>query len=108
MNAGERVEQALKIATDTRVFEIGPGASEKAPEVFKCLFPEQKAKIVADVDTWPVLGEKVYRMFVAAGIPTDGFIIPEKEFHAGWKYVEWLDRELDGAWDLEKDVRISD
>lgn len=98
MNSKERIRQALTVATETKVFEMGRGASEMAPQVFRDLFPEGKAKIVADVNTWAVSGEKVYGMFVASGIPTAKFIIPEREFHAEWKYVELLDRELDGGW----------
>lgn len=96
MDSKARIAKALKIATDTKIFEMGPGVSAMAPEVFQELFPGKKAKIIADINTWPALGEKVYGLFTAAGIPTEKFIIEEEEFHAEWKYVELVDRELDG------------
>ena len=91
----DRITKALSIATDTKVFEMGQGVSGKAPEVFKTCFPGKEAMIVADVHTWPALGEKVHGLFVAAGIPVSSDIIQEEEFHAEWKYVERVDALLD-------------
>ena len=85
----------MSISTDTKLFEMGRGASEKAPEVFKRFFPGRKALILADVHTWPALGEKVYNLFLQAAVPVDRHIIMEEEFHAEWKYVEMVDALLD-------------
>ena len=87
----------MSISTDTKLFEMGRGASEKAPAVFWQFFPGRKALILADIHTWPALGEKVYGLFQAAGIPVDRHIIMEEEFHAEWKYVEMVDALLDAA-----------
>ena len=87
----------MSISTDTKLFEMGRGASEKAPAVFKQFFPGRKALILADIHTWPALGEKVYDLFLEAGIPVDKHIIMEEEFHAEWKYVELVDGLLDAA-----------
>lgn len=95
MTAEERIRKALAIATDTRVFEMGSGMAGKAPVVFKDCFPGRKAMIVADVHTWPALGERVYEQFLAAGIPVERDIIQEEEFHAEWSYVERVDALLD-------------
>ncbi len=95
MTSKERIAYALSISTDTKVFEMGRGASEKAPAVFKQCFPGRKALIVADVHTWPALGEKVFELFREAGIPVEKHIIQEEEFHAEWKYVELVDSLLD-------------
>ena len=88
----------MKVASDTKVFEMGPGASALAPDVFKRFFPGKTAKIIADINTWPALGEKVYGLFVEAGIPVEKFIIMEREFHAEWEYIEMVDKELDGGY----------
>ena len=95
MDSKQRIANALKVATDTKVFEMGPGVSSLAPEVFKKFFPGRKAKIIADINTWPALGEKVHGLFVEAGIPVEKFVIMEKEFHAEWEYIEMVDKELD-------------
>ena len=97
MDSKQRIAKALEVATDTKVFEMGRGVSMMAPDVFKRFFPGKKAKIIADINTWPALGEKVYHLFVEAGIPTEKFIIMEKEFHAEWEYIEMVDKELDGG-----------
>ena len=97
MDSKQRIAKALQVATDTKVFEMGRGVSSMAPEVFKNYFPGRKAKIIADINTWPVLGEKVYNLFVEAGIPVEKFVIMEKEFHAEWEYIEMVDKELDGG-----------
>ena len=98
MDSKQRIANALKVATDTKVFEMGRGVSSMAPDVFKRLFPGKTAKIIADINTWSALGEKVYALFVEAGIPTEKFIIMEKEFHAEWEYIEMVDKELDGGY----------
>ena len=69
MDSKQRIANALKVSTDTKFFEMGRGVSSMAPEVFNRFFPGRKAKIIADIHTWPVLGEKVYGLFVEAGIP---------------------------------------
>ena len=106
MDSKERICKALALATDTKVFEMGCGVSDFAPEIFKKWFPGRKAVIVADVNTWPVLGEKTFALFCSAGIETSKYIIDKKEIHAEWKYVEMLDKILDG--DLEAAKAIED
>lgn len=100
----ERISNALKIATDTKVFEMGPGVSSVSPGVFNRLFPGRKAVIVADVNTWPILGEKVFNHFRSAGIEVCEYVIGKKEFHAEWKYVEMLDAILDGNPQKAKEI----
>lgn len=104
MDSKERISKALALATDTKVFEMGCGVSSMAPAVFKEWFPGRTAVIVADVNTWPVLGEKVFGLFQAEGIETKKYIIDKKEFHAEWKYVEMLDCILDGDFETAKAI----
>ena len=95
MKREERIQFALSIATDTKQFIMGGGASLKAPEVFKEFFPGKGALVVADIHTWPALGEKVYALLEESGITVRKFVIMEEEFHALWKYVEMVDAQLD-------------
>lgn len=92
----ERIAYALSISTDTKVFEMGRGYASMTPEVFKKCFPGRKAMVVADVHTWPVLGEKVYAMLAETGVETQKYIIDKEEFHAEWKYVEMVDLLVEG------------
>lgn len=104
IDSKERIARALAISTDTKVFEMGQGAAALAPEVFINCFPGRKAVIVADVNTWPVLGKRVAADFNAAGIPADTYIIDKKEFHADWKYVEMTDLIVKGNYAAAKAV----
>lgn len=97
MDSRQRIARALEVATDTRVFEMGRGASSLAPGIFKDLFPGREAVVIADCNTWKVLGEKVFGLFKEAGIPVTRFLIEEEEFHAEWKYIEMVDAVLDGG-----------
>lgn len=104
MESKERIAKALAVATDTKVFEMAPDASEGAPAVFRKWFSGRKAVVVADVNTWRVLGEKVYSLFLEDGIPTEKYIIDKEEFHAEWKYVEVVDKVLDGDFTAAKSI----
>ena len=68
MDSKERIAKALAISTDTKVFEMAQGASACVPEVFQKCSPGRKAAVVADINTWPALGEKVYEAMKQAGI----------------------------------------
>lgn len=104
MTSEERIAASLSIATDTKVFKMGQGACAEAPQIFKDCFPGRKAALVADINTWPVLGEKVYGLFKEAGIETGKYIIDKKEFHAEWKYVEMVDKIIEGDFAAAKSI----
>ena len=55
MNNTQCILDALKIATDTKAFELGEGVLHRAPALFKEYFPNRKAVIVADNNTCPEL-----------------------------------------------------
>ena len=106
MEREERVRRALAVSTDTKVFEMGRGMLEKVPGCWDRFFAGRKAVVIADVNTWPAAGNRVYECMVAAGIPTQKYIIDKKEFHAEWKYIEMVDKILDG--DMEAAKAIED
>ena len=96
MDSKARIAKALSLCTDTKVFEMGQGIAGRTPEIFKECFPGRKAMIVADVHTWPVLGERLYSLFLESGIETASYIIDKEVFHAEWKYVEMTDALVRG------------
>nr|MCR5519243.1 sn-glycerol-1-phosphate dehydrogenase [Bacteroidales bacterium] len=95
MTSEERIAAALKIATDTKAFELGRGILGMVPAMFNEYFPGKKALVVADKNTWKAAGAKVYDALCAAGIPTEKFLFKEDEFHADWDHIEELDKALD-------------
>ncbi len=96
MDSKARIARALENATDTKAFEMGRGVYASAVNVYNNFFEGRKAVVVADINTWAVLGEKVYNCFVKAGIVTEKYIIDKQEFHADWKYVEMMDHIIEG------------
>lgn len=105
MDSKERIAKALKVATDTKAVEIGRGASDKAPEIFKTWFPGRRAVIlVSDNNTWNALGEKVYDCFLASGIVTEKYIIQNKSFHAEWRFIEMADKIIAGDFEGARNV----
>jgi Glycerol dehydrogenase and related enzymes len=93
----QRIENALKVARETKVFELGRGVIAKVPDTFKKYFPDRSAIVIADCNTWKVAGEEVFRTLLAAGIKTQCFLIPDEKFHAEWKYIELVDKVLDDS-----------
>ena len=89
------LEAALSKTTDTKVLEIGAGVIVKTPDVFKKLFPNSKAIIIADDNTWKVAGEKVCQLLKDAGIEQDApFVISDPDLYAEWKFIEKIENTL--------------
>jgi len=95
MTTQQRIDSALKSATDTRLFEMGPNVLERVPAVFKEMFPGRKAIVVADKNTWKVAGARVFDLMNEEGIECGSFLFIEHEFHADWYHIEQLDAVLD-------------
>ncbi|MCI1640550.1 MAG: sn-glycerol-1-phosphate dehydrogenase [Bacteroidales bacterium] len=104
MDTKERVAKAVKIATDTKAFVLQRACLDMAPKIFTQFFNGRKAVVIADENTWKAAGEKVFGYMVSAGIPTDRYIIKEKEFHAEWRYVDMVNKVLDGDMDAASNV----
>ena len=97
MTSEERIAAALKVATDTKAFELGQGILGRVPVLFKEYFPCREAIVVADKNTWRVAGAEVFEALQAAGVKVQKFLFEEDEFHADWDHIETLDRVLDST-----------
>lgn len=97
MTSEERIAAALKVATDTKAFELGQGILGRVPVLFKEYFPGREAIVVADKNTWRVAGAEVFEALQAAGVKVQKFLFEEDEFHADWDHIETLDRVLDST-----------
>ena len=97
MTSEERIAAALKVATDTKAFELGQGILGRVPVLFKEYFPGREAIVVADKNTWRVAGAEVFEALQAAGVKVQKFLCEEDEFHADWDHIETLDRVLDSS-----------
>jgi glycerol-1-phosphate dehydrogenase [NAD(P)+] len=95
MTSEQRIAAALKVATDTKAFELGQGILRRTGVLFNEYFPGRKALVVADRNTWKAAGAEVFEALAAAGIPTEKYMFEEAEFHADWDHIEMLDKALD-------------
>lgn len=91
------LEEALKKTTDTKALIIEMGAMKKVPEMFKSLFGDKKAVVVADANTWQVAGQYVQKYLEEAGIATEKpYIFKDKDLFAEWSFLMRLETYLKG------------
>ena len=86
-----RIEEALKVTTDTRVCEIGSGAVGAVASMFGAIFPGvRRAIVIDDVNTRQIAGSRVVALLEAAGCEvTEHVINPDGSwFHATYDKVE--------------------
>lgn len=89
------LSEALASATETSDLRLGAGASRQVAGVFAAQFPGQKAVVVADRTTHPLLGETVQRILQAAGLAGPApFIFSEPGLYAEYRYVSELQQSL--------------
>ena len=94
--SNERIEAALKEASDTRAVVIGGGALAEVGAVFKQSFGEQAAFLVADDNTWAAAGRSVHEQLTAAGIRAgEPFLFPgQPALHADYEHVQEVQTAL--------------
>ncbi len=86
-----KIEQALQRARDTKALIIGRGTVCRTAEMFAELFPDQRAVIVADENTWEVAGKDAQASLDEAGVVSEKpYIFPAKDFYAEWQHIESL------------------
>jgi len=92
-----KIGQALQRARDTKALITGRGVVCRTAEMFSSLFPEKKAVIVADENTWKVAGKDAQKSLDDAGIVSEKpYIFPAKDFYAEWQHIEALESYLAG------------
>ncbi|MBQ0080546.1 MAG: sn-glycerol-1-phosphate dehydrogenase [Alistipes sp.] len=90
MTIKETMDNALKLAGQTKCVEISQGALKRVPNIFREYFPGEKAIVVTDLNTWTAAGEALYNIMNAAGIECLKYVIEERSFHAEMKYVDLI------------------
>lgn len=87
----DNIKKALAAAAETKALVVGNGVINQLPALFKEQFPGKTAVIIADSNTFQILGEKAYSLLKAAGIPTiDPYIIPVEIIYAEYKFNEQI------------------
>jgi glycerol-1-phosphate dehydrogenase [NAD(P)+] len=92
----ERINAALRDATDTRSVTIGTGVLDSVEDVFEQSFGGAAAAVVADENTFEVAGKEVQRCLEEAGRKTvEPYVFPGKPtLYAGYDNIETLIEEL--------------
>ena len=58
----ENVKKALAAASETKALIVGNGVISQLPALFNEQFPGKTAVVVADSNTFKILGEKAYEL----------------------------------------------
>jgi len=89
------LRDALAAATETRGLEIGSGALEQVPRVFREQFGDLAAVVVADKNTMAAAGEAVLAQLSSSGIKSgEPFIFADPKLYAEHTFVEQLEARL--------------
>ena len=88
----QRIEAALREATDTRIVNIGDGALASVPDIFLECFGDSLAVVVADGNTFRVAGGEIQRRLEGAGhTMMEPYVFPaEPPLYAEYSNVEKL------------------
>lgn len=93
------IQKALADADDTKVVVMGHGVLERTGPVFKDLFGDAAAIVVADGNTWEVAGEAVTASLRDAGVPlVEPYVFPgHPTLYASYDNAEVLRDHLEGV-----------
>lgn len=93
----KRIESALKYATETKYLVVGVNILDTIPNVVQELFPNQKAVIIADPNTYKAAGEQVEKILEKANLlGYKSLIINDPNLYGEYKYVEQIREFLKG------------
>src|SRR5690242_5497132 len=95
MSSDAPITQALSAARQTRQVELGPGALNEVPELFRRHFANAPAVIVADANTFPAAGDRLADLLARADTSClRPFVFTDPALYAEHRYVEQLEAEL--------------
>jgi glycerol-1-phosphate dehydrogenase [NAD(P)+] len=88
----DRINAALREATDTQNVTIGAGVIASVGDVFRESFGDKSAVVVADERTFEVAGKEVQQHLEAAGVTlVESYVFPgEPTLYAEYKNIETL------------------
>ncbi|RKY61305.1 MAG: sn-glycerol-1-phosphate dehydrogenase [Candidatus Neomarinimicrobiota bacterium] len=86
-----RIHTALKTADTTKVIEIASGAMQNTVKIFKDLFDNMSAMIIADVNTYAAAGKQLEEIFRNNNLRLERtYIFDDPDLYAEMKYVDHL------------------
>ena len=86
-----KVEDALKAANETQRLRIGSAVLSTISDLFRDLFPDKQAVVIADTTTYDVAGKYVVEILNNAGIKQVApFLFSESDLYAEYTFVDRL------------------
>ena len=67
-NDMDKIQEAIRRARDTKALEIGTDAISRTGEMFRSLFADSVAVVIADTNTFAAAGEKTIKALEDAGV----------------------------------------
>jgi glycerol-1-phosphate dehydrogenase [NAD(P)+] len=85
------IEDALQAARETKALWVGAGILPRVAELFQEQFPEKRAVIIADNNTFGVAGQYVEKYISEAGIRQEApFVFTDPGLYAEYSFVDEL------------------
>lgn len=85
------IDSALKRADQTKAVIIGEGTISQVGELFKRQFPDKRAIVIADPNTFAAAGKQVYETFQSQNVKQDEpFILDDSNLYAEYRYIDIL------------------
>ncbi len=89
------IQSALQAAGQTRLLRIERQVRHRSAEYFQQLFPQRRALIVADANTFAAAGRDVLDSLRTAGQPSaDPLVFDQSHLHAAYEHVETVQASL--------------
>ena len=89
------LNDALKVARETRSLDIGQSILGSVPRVFGQHFAQQQAVVIADKHTMPAAGKAIVEAFQSSGQPSlEPYVFADDDLYAEHRFVERLEAFL--------------
>lgn len=89
------MREALERARDTKALLIGEGAVSRTGQMFKDLFGDSAAIIVADLNTYEAAGKDALESLRQSEVRTyEPYVFCDEDLYAEWSYLEKLEKHL--------------
>ncbi|WP_128331291.1 sn-glycerol-1-phosphate dehydrogenase [Apibacter sp. HY039] len=86
-----KINSALAYATQTQSLVIGSDILPKIPEIIKQLFPEKKAVIIADPNTFKAAGSEIEQILEKNNLKgSQSYIITDPDLYAEYRFVDQI------------------
>lgn len=96
--AKKEIERALSYAEDTKFLKVGEHIINEISEIFAGQFPDKKAVVVADKNTYSVAGATINQYLSESGLASEApLVIEDPDLYANYRFVQKVADYLKGG-----------